>query len=203
MNTSKKSRVLLALGLCLGLGGCATQFKIPSPVPEPLAEHTVGAPVSDVWAVSLRALESLGFSPAESDQDQGTLVTAFRALDGNTAHNRTAGVARFAVERDIYATGRSRLLIRLLSLGELRTRVRVAAELQAKVRQRGDIRYDAKPGQQQAFPLITGDAAADDEKSRDDWEPLISNGVLEDRFLAELLSQVSATAVSTPPPGDE
>lgn len=171
-------------------------------MPGPIAEHTVGAPVAEVWEASLHALESLGFSPAESDQDRATIVTAFRPLAGNTAHDRTAGVARFAVERDIYATGRSRLLIRLLSLGGLRTRVRVGVELQAKVSQRGDIRYDAKPGQQQAFPLITGAAVPDDERPRDDREPLTSNGVIEDRFLAELMSQVSATDVSRAP-GDE
>lgn len=175
-------RMTLILGLCSGVLGCTSQVHIPNPVPPPLTGHTVAAPLPTVWSASIGALQGLGFSNVAADEHQGILVTEDKHLKGNTAHNRNSGIARFAVERDIYSEGQSRLHITLLALEESgQTEIRIAPELKGKVEKRGDIKYAP-------FKPATEAPDSDDENQAIGvWETLSSNGVLEDRFLAALM----------------
>lgn len=175
-------RMTLILGLCSGALGCTSQVHIPNPVPPPLTGRTVAAPLPAVWSASIGALQGLGFANVAADQNLGVIVTEDKRLEGNTAHNRNSGIARFAVERDIYSEGQSRLHITLLALEESgQTEIRIAPELKGKVEKRGDIKYAP-------FKPATEAPDSDDENQAIGvWEVLSSNGVLEDRFLAALM----------------
>lgn len=172
----------IILGLCSGVLGCTSQVHIPNPVPPPLTGRTVAAPLPTVWSASIGALQGLGFLNVAADQNLGVIVTEDKHLKGNTAHNRNSGIARFAVERDIYSEGQSRLHITLLALEESgQTEIRIAPELKGKVEKRGDIKYAP-------FKPATEAPDSDDENQTIGvWETLSSNGVLEDRFLAALM----------------
>jgi len=176
-------RMTLILSLCSGILGCTSQVHIPNPVPPPLTGRTVAAPLPTVWSASIGALQGLGFSNIAADEHQGVLVTEVKPLAGNTAHNRNSGIARFAVERDIYSEGQSRLHITLLSLEKSgQTEIRITPELKGKVEKRGDIKYAP-------FKPATEAPDSDDENQTIGvWETLSSNGVLEDRFLAALMN---------------
>ncbi|MCL7419725.1 MAG: hypothetical protein M8364_02315 [Methylobacter sp.] len=175
-------RINLILVLCSGVLGCASQAHIPAPVPPPLTGRTIAMPLPTVWSASIGALQKLGFSNVAADVTQSVLVTEDKRLKGNTAHNRNFGIARFAVERDIYSEGQSRLHITLLARKEPgQTGIRIAAELKGKVEKRGDIKYAP-------FKPPTEAPDSDDENQAIGvWETLSSNGVLEDRFLAALM----------------
>jgi len=175
-------RMTIILGLCSGVLGCTSQVHIPNPVPPPLTGRTITAPLPTVWSASIGALQGLGFSNVAADQNLGVIVTEDKHLKGNTAHNRNSGIARFAVERDIYSEGQSRLHITLLALEESgQTEIRIAPELKGKVEKRGDIKYAP-------FKPATEAPDSDDENQAIGvWETLSSNGVLEDRFLAALM----------------
>jgi len=177
-------RMTLILGLCSGVLGCASQAHIPAPVPPPLAGRTIAAPLPTVWSASIGALQGLGFSNVAADEHQGVLVTEDKRLKGNTAHNRNSGIARFAVERDIYSEGQSRLHIALFSQkNKGQTEIRITPELKGKVEKRGDIKYAPfKPA-----PKTESDSD-DENQPVGVWETLTSNGVLEDRFLAALMN---------------
>lgn len=176
-------RMALILGLCSGVLGCASQAHIPAPVPPPLTGRTIAAPLPAVWSASISALQKLGFSNIAADQNLGVIVTEDKRLEGNTAHNRNSGIARFAVERDIYSEGESRLHITLLALEESgQTEIRIAPELKGKVEKRGGIKYAP-------FKPSTEEEPDSDNENQaiGIWETLTSNGVLEDRFLAALM----------------
>ncbi len=175
-------RMTIILGLFIGLLGCTSQVHIPTPVPPPLTGHTVTAPLPVAWSASIGALQGLGFVNVVADQNLGSLVTESKRLEGNTDHNRNSGIARFAVERDIYSEGQSRLHITLVDRKESgQTEIRIAAELKGKVEKRGDIKYAP-------FKPVTEATDSDDENQAIGvWETLSSNGVLEDRFLAALM----------------
>ncbi len=176
-------RMTIILGLCSGVLGCTSQVHIPNPVPPPLTGRTVAAPLPTVWSASIGALQGMGFQNVAADEHQGVLVTEVKPLAGNTAHNRNSGIARFAVERDIYSEGQSRLHITLLALEESgQTEIRIAPELKGKVEKRGDIKYAP-------FKPATEEVSDSDNENQaiGVWETLSSNGVLEDRFLAALM----------------
>lgn len=175
-------RMTIILGLCSGVLGYTSQVHIPAPVPPPLAGRTIAAPLPTVWSASIGALQGLGFSNVAADEHQGVLVTEDKHLEGNTAHNRNSGIARFAVERDIYSEGQSGLHIALLALEEPgQTEIRIAPELKGKVEKRGDIKYAPfKPETEKV-------SDSDENQAIGVWETLYSNGVLEDRFLAALM----------------
>ncbi|GEM_PF-2925916 len=177
-------RMAIMLGLCAGLSGCTSQVHIPNPVPQPLARHTLAEPLPTVWSASIGALRGMGYQNVSADAVQGALVTEDKRHEGNTAHNRNAGIARFAVERDIYSEGQSRLHILLLTRRETgQTEVRITPELKGKVEKRGDIQYAPfKPTTEKAPDADTENQAVGV------WEALSSNGVLEDRFLAALMA---------------
>lgn len=176
-------RMIIVLALGFGVFGCASQAHIPAPVPPPLIGRTVASPLSTVWPASIDALWSLGFSHVAADEAQGVLVTEAKRLEGNTVHNRNVGIARFAVERDIYSEGQSRLHITLVAGKEGQTEIRIVPELKGKVEKRGDIKYDA-------FKPASKEAVSDENQPVGVWETLSSNGVLKDRFLAALMDQL-------------
>ncbi len=176
-------RMTIILSLFIGLLGCTSQVHIPTPVPPPLTGRTIAAPLPTVWSASIGALQGLGFSNITADEHQGVLVTEDKRLEGNTAHNRNSGIARFAVERDIYSEGQSRLHITLVPRDEPgQTEIRIATELKGKVEKRGDIKYAP-------FKPVTEAPNSDDDENQaiGVWDTLSSNGVLEDRFLAALM----------------
>jgi len=100
---------------------------------------------------------------------------------------RNSGIARFTVERDIYSAGRERLLVTLLPTGADRTQVKVTAVVQAKVERRGEIQYAKASPETARTPTDLGT----------DWEPLTSNGVLEDEFLAALAAELSRASAAS------
>lgn len=175
-------RMAIILGLCSGVLGCTSQVHIPNPVPPPLTGRTITAPLPTVWSASIGALQGMGFQNVAVDTTQGVLVTENKRLEGNTAHNRNSGIARFAVERDIYSEGQGQLHITLLALEESgQTEIRIVPELKGKVEKRGDIKYAP-------FKPATEAPDSDDKNQAIGvWETLSSNGVLEDRFLAALM----------------
>lgn len=179
-------RMIIVLALGFGVFGCASQAHIPAPVPPPLIGRTIASPLSTVWPASIEALWSLGFSHVAADEAQGVLVTEAQRLEGNTVHNRNFGIARFAVERDIYSEGQSRLQITLAAgKAPRQTEIRIVPELKGKVEKRGDIKYDA-------FKPASKEDAGDENQPVGVWEALSSNGVLEDRFLAALMEQLGS-----------
>lgn len=182
-------RMIIVLALGFGVFGCASQSHIPAPVPPPLIGRTVASPLSTVWPASIEALWSLGFSHVAADEAQGVLVTEAKRLEGNTVHNRNFGIARFAVKRDIYSEGQSRLHITLAAGKEGQTEIRIVPELKGKVEKRGDIIYDA-------FKPASKKAVSDENQPVGVWEALSSNGVLEDRFLAALMDQLRSGNVA-------
>lgn len=188
------------LGLCLLLGACSTRLRADPGVPPPVRGHVVAAPERSVWDGTLRALARLGFTPEDADRRGGLVATGFKELAGNSVRRRTRGVARLAVERDLYRRGRARLVVRVWPKGPARTRVEVAALVEGSVKRRGEIRYSRKRGWQSPLPLFTAWTTAPAEVDAKGWEALTSNGVLEDEFLAALLSELSHDAVA-PRPG--
>ncbi len=182
------------LGLCLSLEGCATRFQIPSPVPPPVREHAIVAPLGQAREASLRVLTTLGFALAAPDPGQTVVVSEFRPVEGNSPLDRSRGVARIAVERDVYSAGRERLLLNLSPLDAERTQVRLAAEVQAKVERRGEIRYAGPSDARSPLPLFTAWTTAPSKGQGAEWEALTSNGVLEDEFLAALVAELSQTS---------
>lgn len=182
MKSRSAARLTAGLSACLSLAACSAQrFHIPSPVPPPIHEHTIAAPFGETWAAAMRALAMLNLPPGESDKTRGSIVTDFHSREGNSEQMRNTGIARLAVERDIYSAGRERLWVSLTPVGADRTQVQVAVVAQAKVVRRGEIQY--------------GDASAKTTEGSaepgTDWEPLTSNGVLEDEFLAALAAELS------------
>lgn len=151
----------------------------------------MAAPIGAVWEASQAALQKLGFVPADIEEMQGSIETGFRPLAGNTHAHRTSGVARLVVERDEYAAGRGRLLLQLVSEDADRSRVRVAAELQAQVTKRGEIQYAEAGRGWSLLPLFTAWTTAQAGAQPDGWEGLTSNGVVEDEFLAALTAELS------------
>ncbi|MBS4052973.1 MAG: hypothetical protein KGZ69_17475 [Methylomonas sp.] len=191
MKTPSPWPKILLLGVCSALAGCATQTSIPAPVPPPLSGHTIAAPLSAVKSASLQALQKLGFSQITADDAHGTLISEEHTLAGNTAKIRNAGIARLSLEKDIYPRGTSQLTVSLLAKDDARqTEIRPVATLRGLLEKRGDIQYAP-------FEPATEDAAEPSE-SVGVWEPLTSNGVLEDRFLAALLEILN----SRPPTGE-
>ncbi|MDO9168193.1 MAG: hypothetical protein Q7U18_03740 [Methylobacter sp.] len=184
-------RITLILGLYTGLFGCTSQVHIPTPVPPPLTGRTVAAPMPTVWPASIAALQRMGFANVAANETQGVLVTEDKRLAGNTAHDRNSGVARFAVERDIYSEGQSRLHITLLSQENTgQTKIQISSALKGKVEKRGDIKYAPfKPA-----PKEASDSEAENQ-AIGVWETLTSNGVLEDRFLAALMESLRTDKV--------
>lgn len=189
-----------ASGVLLLAGACSTEFKLPLPVPPPVASHTVDVPFAAAWTASLRALDRLGYVPERLDWRNGRFTTRFKLLPGNSARHRTAGVARVSVERDVYRRGRVRLHLALAPLSEEATRVTVAAEPEAQVRARGEIRYATASVRHTAFPLLHrgGAHATVPTAAADGWEPLTSNGVLEDEFLAAFAGVLAERAGADP-----
>lgn len=184
MKTQRLGSKILMLGLCSALIGCATQTSIPAPVPPPLSGHKIDAPLSAVKSASIQALQHLGFAKIATDDATGTLVTEEQAVSGNSARIRNAGIARLALERDIFLRGNSRLSVTLLGRENAQqTEIRPVATLRGLIEKRGDIQYAP-------FNPTTEDAA-EPANTVGVWEPLTSNGVLEDRFLAALLEILS------------
>jgi hypothetical protein len=186
MNLNLSGRMAIIMSLCAGMLGCATQTLIPSPVPPPLDNNTIAAPLPLAWSASIDALRKLGYVDVTANEIQGVLVTEDKRLEGNTAHNQNSGVARFALARDIYSEGQSRLQIKLLRQKNPRqTGVRIVVELKGKVEKRDDIKYTPFKPEPKKEP------DSDDEKQPVGvWEALPSNGVLEDRFLAALMDSL-------------
>lgn len=156
-----------------------------------MREHVISAPLGQTWEANLRALTTLGFVPAETDPERGFVASEFRSVDGNSARDRSRGIARVAVERDVYAAGRARMLLNLSSLDAERTLVRLVAEVQAKVERRGEIRYDDVQGSSSPLPLFTAWTTAKSEDKGSEWESLTSNGVLEDEFIGALAGELA------------
>lgn len=184
-----KTAPLIAFVLFLSPEGCSTAFRIPAPVPASLYEYDIPAPAQKVWDASLAALGALGFTTAEADQARGVLVSEFSSLDGNSERHRTSGVARFAIERDVYSDGGARLRVALAPERKDATRVRVAADLRGKLVQRGEIQPTAS-GDPPREPGSGAAASAELQSKDGDWTALTSNGVLEDDFLAALYTRL-------------
>ncbi len=183
---------MTALFLSLSLQACATRFQIPSPVPPPIREHAIVAPLESAWESSLRALTALGFVPAEIDPGQRIIVSEFRLVEGNADRDRRRGVAGVAVERDVYSAGRERLLVNMTPLDADRTQVRLVAEVQAKIERRGEIQYGGVAGERSPLPLFTA-WSTKTEATDPEWDTLTSNGILEDQFLAALVTELTKT----------
>ncbi len=188
-------RLTAGLGLFLSLEACSTRFQIPRPSPLPTHEHLVLMPMDVAWKASLAALAARGFAPVETDAARGVIVTEFQALDGNTTRQRTDGIARLAVERDLYATGRARIALQLIPAGGDQTRILIAAQLEAKVTRFGEVQYAEVSGGRSSLPLFTAWTTARAGMEGDDWQTLTSNGVLEDEFLAAFVAELADAAL--------
>lgn len=181
-------RIAAVVGLSLALAGCATELRVPRFVPPPPHEFAASVPFDEAWEASLRALRRLDFTPVEGDRAQGTITSTF-ALDGNSERVRNDGVGRLAIERDLYAAGRGRLVVHVVPVGANDTQVHVAAEIQARVTRRGEVRYATAPGTS-ALPLLTASTPARAAGEGSEWETLTSDGVLEDEFLAAFVVEL-------------
>jgi len=184
---------ILILGLCAALFGCATQTSIPAPVPPPLTGHKIDVPLLAVKSAGIAALQRLGFAKIAADDANGTLETEEQTVAGNTTNIRNAGIARLALERDVYLRGNSRLSVTLLARDNgQQTEIRPVATLRGLIEKRGDIQYAP-------FNPTSADSA-EPSQNVGVWEPLTSNGVLEDRFLAALLEALGKQGLT---PADE
>lgn len=174
----------------LVLGACSSEVFIPAPVPPPVHEHVVAAPIEKALGASVAALGALGFTPAEVDDTKARVVSHFRPLDGNRDDHRTRGVGRLTFERDVYSGGEARLVVQMAPEREA-TRVRVFADVRGRVARRGEVHYEPPPPASAVAPIdaLAGGAAPAEKEG---WQRLGSNGVLEDEFLAAFLSELDA-----------
>ena len=186
MKLNLSDRMTLIITLCAGMVGCASQTLIPSPVPPPLNNPTIAAPLPLAWPASIEALRKLGFVNIAANELQGVLVTEDKPIEGNTAHNQNSGIARFARARDIYSEGQIKLHITLLrQQNPGQTGIRIAVRLKGKVERRDGIQYAPFKPEVNKVP-----EANDENQPVGVWETLPSNGVLEDWFLAALMDSL-------------